>query len=1436
MNLPATSVNPDGGGSVAPGMAALAQLAFAASAPAATRVAGDAAAAFAPAAADALDLDLSDPDQCRFGDYTLLGKLGQGGMGVVYRAQQHSLDREVAVKLLAAGPWASPGFIERFRLEAQSAARMQHPNIVTIHEIGEQDGLPFFSMRLVRGQSLAEHMQKQGPLPARRAAGLMRTVAEAVDYAHRLGVLHLDLKPGNVLIDEQGEPMVADFGLARRLEGTLAGVVEEVSGTPSYMAPEQATAGGRIGIGTDVYALGATLYESLTGRPPFRGATARETLEQVVHAVVPSPRSFERSVPLDLQAICMRCLRKDPAERYLSARALADDLADFLRGREVKARPLNRPQKLLRMVRREPRLSALVLLFVGSLLLGLFATTVQWNRADASANSARESLWRERAQAAEVALAEGNGFHGLQVMVSNLVEMEASGADAAAAVERQRIGTLLANAPQPVDRIPLESGQVVNSVALAPDRRRFAVATHWPDGRRSVRQYDLADGSLQWSSDTNGLTRNLSMAGMSPHGPMRYSDDGERLVAGLYQQPVFAAPGTADEIAIDSRDGRVLQPQPLPEGFSDTVFDNQARRAIVRWRSLSALRFPDRFRFYEVAGWRAVGPEHRDTSSMWLFAPDGSWLLRTLDFQRFEAVAFGSLAPRWSLQVGDDQLVRAWRFAPDGQTLALGTLDGQVLLVNAATGAVRALPSTPTDTIRWLEFDRTGASLAALSEGGQVVIWELPAGRPRSAPMRLADMLHLGRVRLADDRLALVHGNAISLWQLPPPAPFDNEAVPTPARILGRRPFITYAFDFAPEAGLLVSGGSDGAISVWRLPPAPLRRERAPPLAPETQGFDGRRLVVADGRLVRVVDIDTGTGIWPALRHPQAVDFAELSHDGRWLATIAGRTLRVFDAATGRPHREPLVLPSTPLRADLAKSVPLLLLVHGRHEDGRFVERVQAIDLSEVRARVDGLALPPMTGALALDPLGRFLLAAPYGQPTVALLDLGGAPACTPLALEGRNHVEQLALSADGMRAWGHHSLPSRRAEVVLWDLERCSHARVLDDRHLGASAALQARADGLVVHRHFQNALGLLGPEGLRRRVPTLAASQTMSLVAVSDDGRRAALATRAAVIVYDLEVGEALSSQLTAPLAGNDAIIRLAFAPDGRRLLARSIFGRWMTWSLPPADGDSGSLARLALVLDPAGAERTLTDAEAADLRADLRAAAIPLHQAASDEAPALELPAVAAAALDPHLVPLDLAPALNVAMGKPWIRMAAQGGDLWSMAGGLHRFDGIDWRIDGAIQLSGGGPAVSLHPKLPWSHWVPVAEIAARRVHVLMLLHIPMRPEAAPSRAGMVELKRTDGSLAELEIRSRRDVVTHWQPDLAEPGARVAWRGVSPTALRAGERFPDSHIYHVVLDVPPGAPVTGLRLGIGDGPMEAPLFYAVTLEVDAEKENDR
>jgi serine/threonine-protein kinase len=338
---------------------------------------------------DALQLDLSDAAQRQFGDYELLELIGQGGMGVVYRARQASLDREVAVKLLAAGPWASRDFIERFKREARNAARMQHPNIVAIYEIGAAEELHFFSMRLVRGKSLAAELREHGAFDAKRAARLMRTVAEALDYAHSLGVLHLDLKPANVLLDEGGVPHVADFGLARRIDSALALDSDEVSGTPSYMAPEQAQARvQKITSATDIWGLGAILYELVTQQPPFRAESAQATLKLVVQGSVQRPRLLAPHVPTDLEAIILKCLARNPAERYRSARELADDLGRFVDGRSVQARPLNVAQRLVRWTRREPKLAIASGLLVVALLAGLLATTREWLRAEGNAERA----------------------------------------------------------------------------------------------------------------------------------------------------------------------------------------------------------------------------------------------------------------------------------------------------------------------------------------------------------------------------------------------------------------------------------------------------------------------------------------------------------------------------------------------------------------------------------------------------------------------------------------------------------------------------------------------------------------------------------------------------------------------------------------------------------------------------------------------------------------------------------------------------------------------------------------------------------------------------------------------------------------------------------------------------------------------------------------
>lgn len=339
---------------------------------------------------DAFKLDLSDPGQRWFGDFELLERLGEGGMGSVYRARQVSLDREVAVKLLTAGIWASEDFVTMFKYEAQSAAGLHHPNIVAIYAIGEQEGLIYYAMELVRGETLDHCLDRERALAPKDAATLTRTIAEAVDYAHRLGVLHLDLKPSNILLDRAGTPKISDFGLARRLGRGLSVDNEQVLGTPSYMAPEQADAqSGILTPATDVWGLGTILYECVAGSPPFLAPTIAETLRLLREGRV---RRLSRSADVhrDLEAICGKCLSRLPQHRYVTARALADDLGRYLEGRPVRARPLNVWQRLGHWTQREPALAFAVAGTGVALISGIAATSLQWQRAERNAAAARE--------------------------------------------------------------------------------------------------------------------------------------------------------------------------------------------------------------------------------------------------------------------------------------------------------------------------------------------------------------------------------------------------------------------------------------------------------------------------------------------------------------------------------------------------------------------------------------------------------------------------------------------------------------------------------------------------------------------------------------------------------------------------------------------------------------------------------------------------------------------------------------------------------------------------------------------------------------------------------------------------------------------------------------------------------------------------------------
>jgi len=311
-----------------------------------------------------------------FGDYELLEEIGRGGQGVVFRARQKSLNRTVALKVIGLGEWATKAHLKRFRLEAEAAASLDHPGIVPIHEVGERDGSCYFSMKLVEGGQLDEVVRHE-QMSIRRAVELIAKVSRTVHYAHEHGILHRDIKPGNILLDKTGEPHLTDFGLARLVESesTVTRTLE-VLGTPSYMAPEQAVGNNaQLTSATDVYGLGAVLYQLLTGHPPFTGGTTYETIKLLLDTEARQPRLLNPKIDRDLSTICLKCLEKDPQRRYSSSLALAEDLEHWLKHEPIRARRTGIVTRGSKWVRRNPTTA---LLFALSLAFAATVGVIIW--------------------------------------------------------------------------------------------------------------------------------------------------------------------------------------------------------------------------------------------------------------------------------------------------------------------------------------------------------------------------------------------------------------------------------------------------------------------------------------------------------------------------------------------------------------------------------------------------------------------------------------------------------------------------------------------------------------------------------------------------------------------------------------------------------------------------------------------------------------------------------------------------------------------------------------------------------------------------------------------------------------------------------------------------------------------------------------------------
>jgi WD40 repeat protein len=598
-----------------------------------------------------------------FGDYELLEEIARGGMGVVYKARQVSLHRTVALKMILGGRFASPDDVQRFRREAEAAANLDHPNIVPIYEVGEEQGQHYFSMRLIERGSLASC---ELPLPARRAAGLVAAVARAVHHAHQRGVLHRDLKPSNVLLDGQGQPHVTDFGLARRVAspGVLPGEhavtrTGAIVGTPSYMSPEQARSEKVLTTGVEVYSLGAILYELLTGRPPFRAPTPLDTLLQVLEREPEPPRRVHSRIDRDLETICLKCLAKVPQRRYDSAAAVADDLEQWLTGEPIVARPATMIEKLVKWTRRRPAAAALVGVSVAAaaaLLIGglVFNARLQFllgqvENKQIALDQANRDAERDRVHAKGLLLSA----HSTVVLPTNpglalLLAIEGAKRNPGLVANN----TLQAALDDCLERRTLSGHtDAVLAVAFSPDGRRLVTASR--DG--TARVWDTSTGQTLFV--LKGFGGPVTLAAFSPDG------------------------------------GRILTLAPRPDR-SVVVWDAATGQEFVRIK-LTTKWDP---RFQGPTGWDRpedatsydapfTDPAEYRTAS---FSPDGRSIL----------TAFGECpdftARIWDAATGKERMVLEGHEGPvgsaicssDGKWIVTASLDKTARIWDAGTGKV----------------------------------------------------------------------------------------------------------------------------------------------------------------------------------------------------------------------------------------------------------------------------------------------------------------------------------------------------------------------------------------------------------------------------------------------------------------------------------------------------------------------------------------------------------------------------------------------------------------------------------------------------------------------------------------------------------------------------------------------------------------------------